>query len=122
MSARFRHLARALLLAWCAAACTTWSAPRQDPPVFRQGSRSSVRVTLNDGRVVDIRNASVRGDSIVGSTDRDGQVPIGVAHRDVRQLQTEVLDSARTGRALAIIAGALVIGFVLMIGYGYSSL
>ncbi len=94
-------------------ACAHWTALRATSPAAALAGRAfhHVRVTLGDGRTLDLYNVTATADSVVGeSVPGSPQSRTAVPCRDVALLAIETLDRARTARALWL--GAYVVAGV----------
>jgi hypothetical protein len=103
----------ALLVVVSAGACTSWhqqSAPT--PQAVATNSSRELRVTGRDHAVYLIRNATVVGDSIVGTTGSPG-TRVAVATADVQRIDARKVSGVRTG---ALTVGAIVLVSVIAIG------
>ncbi len=89
------------------------------PAAFADDPPPEIRVTLNDGRQVELRAPVLRGDSLFGLEFLDGTDGQQARQRHVALAVSEVgtLESRRPGHlAAALIAGPLVFGFVYLVG------
>ena len=59
-----RHLVIPLMLTCFLSACHKWSVQPAPPTLHEAPERA--RITLSDGRVVELRSLEIRGDSVVG--------------------------------------------------------
>lgn len=101
-----------LLLAASLGACTTWQA--QNGPLPEGQRPVDVRLTLNDGSVVVLEDATVGGGSI-----RSGHGPgNGIALSQVRRVEVRRTDGAMT--ALAVGGGLLAVGVAALLAGGGS--
>lgn len=97
-------------------ACASWQA--QDPPFAPHVEKGPevVRLTLVDGRVLDLRRPTLSGDSIVGknlrarSSSAIAAVPIG----DVAQMEVSKVTAKKTMLAV----GLPIAGLALIAGVG----
>ena len=112
---RLGRLARSFLAAWCAAACTRWSAPYAGPPALSPGYEwPRARLDLRNGSSLIVYDAHVRSDSVVGMVRRQGLEPISVSLQDVSGIQVRELDGVRT----LVLVSAIVGGILWTIGRG----
>lgn len=115
------------LLTLPAAGCRTWRAVPADGATparlaERLDGRRDVRATLADGRVVELRDARLVGDSIVGLTGAPSARG-AVAVRDVAHLDEQVVSRGRTtGLALGSTLVLVVLGTVVILGVLFSQL
>ena len=101
----------AIIMTSCLAACTSWRVQEAAPQ-----KAAELRITLADGRRLSLRDALVKGDSLVGFAVQGQGSPserVRVAFRtaDLRQLEGRKLDGGKTG--LAVIGLGAVIGLVV---------
>jgi hypothetical protein len=104
---RARIVARSVLLAYLAAACSTWAAVA--PPRLNTRSWESVRLELRDGRQVLLRETTLSGDSLVASDHAGNRIAAAVA--DVRSMEIRRFDAVQT--AWVVIGVAAFIAFAL---------
>ena len=94
------------LVALTTTACSSWhteAAPA--PAVLSEKHPSFIRVELTSGKRIDIYDAKLQGDSIVGLTARRGKAaayPIAVATKEVKHVATRKFSAGRT--AMAVVA------------------
>ncbi|HET7464162.1 MAG TPA: hypothetical protein VFJ82_23090 [Longimicrobium sp.] len=101
-----RPLRRAILAAGCAlplAACGTWREQPRPLPAPRRSIPGLVRITRGDGSAIELNEAEVRGDSLVGlssTTYRRVAMPLG---------QVKTVERRRTDLVGSIAVAAVVI-------------
>ena len=114
-----RHVVIPLLLTCLLSGCYKWSAQTTPATVAEPPERA--RITLDDGRVVELRSLEIRGDSVAGfakeESSRTGQ-PVWsdtlqtYALADVTMFEVRQKDKVRTG---ALVGGLGLIGtFVVL--------
>jgi hypothetical protein len=110
-----RHLVTPLLLTCLLSGCYKWSV--QPTPATLAEPPERARITLDDGRVVELRSLEIRGDSVVGfaKTDRYnwGDTIQTYPLADVHQLDYRIFDGLGTGiliGSIVIVAGGLIAG------------
>jgi len=64
-----RHIVIPLMLVCFMSACHKWSVQPAHPTLHEAPERA--RITLDDGRVVELRSLEIRGDSVVGFAKTD---------------------------------------------------
>ncbi len=105
---RVRLLARTLLLAYLAAACSSYKASTAPVAVTLARPVQEARVTVRDRGVVQLREVQVKGDSLVGFV-RGPSTRYAVELSAVDAVEVKSLDMTRTVLLTAgIAAGALV--------------
>ena len=111
-----RHLVIPLMLTCFLSGCYKWSAQRT--PATLAEPPEHARITLDDGRVVELRSLEIRGDSVAGfakeESSRTGQPVWGdtlqtYALADVTVFEVRQKDKGRTN---ALIGGLVVIAVV----------
>ena len=95
-----------LLLALQLASCTTWKTQTVPPP-----APSHVRLVMAEGPSVELWQARVVADSLVGFLDATGTLRGGVPVAKVKQVQTRGVSAGKTA-TLGIVGGAIV-GFYI---------
>ena len=115
-----RHLVIPLMLICFLSGCYKWSA--QPGPATSHEAPERARITLSDGRVVELRSLEIRGDSVVGfakteSRGRTGQPVWGDTLQtyplaDVTEFEVRQIDKGRSG---ALIGGLALIA--VMVAY-----
>jgi hypothetical protein len=92
--------------------CHVWTTAPPLPAAANgiSGEPKRVRLTLNDGRVMNMRNPVIRNDSIIGVIEDGGSIafPLG----QVRQLDRPRLSK---GRTVALVIGISAAAFVTLI-------
>ena len=88
--------------------CTSWHPEPVTPRAFFTDKEPlRVRVTLADGRRVELDSARLRGDSVVGTSSRE---PVQIALTDIREVATSRSSTSRSvALGIGIGAGVLVI-------------
>src|SRR4051812_6213622 len=112
------QIARTVLLAYLAAACSTWtgrpapaSATLDPPPPTR------FRVTLASGTMIELRDAVVGPDSVLGISEVTG-AHVGIPADSVRGIEVRSVDALRTVGLMAGIAATVFV--VLVAAYVYA--
>ena len=98
-------------------ACTTWQVQPGPTPAAVETAREAkgsqrLRLNLNSGVAVDIYEATIVGDSIVGMNGPSTQTSrsrVAVATKDVESVATNEISAGRTIGALALITLAVLI-------------
>ncbi len=119
--ARCRRLLVLVTLVCFMAACHKWSVQPAPPTLHEAPERA--RITLSDGRVVELRSLEIRGDSVVGfakiasSMRRPGQRVWGDTLQtyplaDVTKFEVRKSDTGMTVLAVAL-GVALTVAFVV---------
>ncbi|HET7464158.1 MAG TPA: hypothetical protein VFJ82_23070 [Longimicrobium sp.] len=86
-------------------ACTTWSEQSSPTPAMSRPVKH-VRLTRTDGTVVMLEEASVQGDSIVGTPPlTTGRAAVALA--DVKKAEIRRIDPSATVWTVGIVAGLL---------------
>ncbi len=109
-----RHLVIPLMLTCFLSGCYKWSAQTTPAAVAEPPDRA--RITLDDGRVVELRSLEVRGDSVVGVA-KTGSNAYAVHYAlqayplaDVTKFE---VPKDNTRMIVAITAGVLLVGLVI---------
>jgi hypothetical protein len=96
--------------------CRVWTTASPLPTAANglHGEPKLVRLTLNDGRVMNLRNPAIRNDSINGVIEDGGTIafPLG----QVRQLDRPQFNK---GRTVALVIGIGAAAFVTYIALGF---
>ena len=103
---RVRQPLAALLLGLTLGGCHSWRVATGNPSqaVLQEPSRT-IRVQTRDGRVLEIDEPKVVGDSIRGLVQyapADSSAPVVVALSDVRRLETKYFNRGKTFLTLGI--------------------
>lgn len=102
-----------IVLALSLAACSTWRVEtRPVAEVAATGGQRTVRLYLKSGERVQLFDATIVGDSVIGftgSSQRDAQ-RVAVATSDVAQVEYLTTDSILTGLAVLGIVVLVVVG------------
>ena len=107
-----RHLVIPLMLTCFLSGCYKWSV--QPAPAYFDAAPERARITLSDGRVVELRSLEIRGDSVAGFGKTDtwyiwGDTLQTYPLADVTKLEVRKTDGLRTfGLVVGITAAALV--------------
>ncbi len=119
-----RPLVIPLMLVYFLSGCYKWSV--QPGPLALDEAPERARITLSDGRVVELRSLEIRGDSVVGfaqteSRGRTGQLVWGdTLHTyplaDVTRFEVRKTDVVGTVGLVAGIGAALLIVTAVVIG------
>jgi len=111
-----RHLVIPLMLVCFLAGCSSWRV--QPAPATSHEAPERARITLSDGRVVELRSLEVRGDSVVGVA-KTGSNAYAVHYAlqayplaDVTKFE---VPKDNTRMIVAITAGVLIVGVVLFV-------
>ncbi len=116
-----------ILTAWVAlgpTGCQVWTTAPPLPAAANgiYGEPKLVRLTLNDGRVMNLRNPAIRNDSINGviadGESRGGRIafPLG----QVRQLDRQQVSGGRTVALVIGIGAAAAVTFIGFLFYALS--
>ena len=122
-----RHLVIPLLLTCFLSGCYKWSV--QPTSAISDEAPERARITLSDGRVVELRSLEIRGDSLVGfaktgeSMRRAGQPVWGDTLQtyplaDVTRFEVRKTDTGMTVLAVAL-SVALAVAFVVAVGSNF---
>ena len=89
--------------------CTTMRPINGQATDVAEGAKAGDRMVIYEtsGRIIDMTYSHMDGDRIVGTTSGNQHAPVDVAIADVKRLEVEKLDGAKT--TLAIIGGTIVI-------------
>ena len=130
-------LAALLLSCVVAAGCGTWKSKNQAPAVVVNTAKvpPHVRLTLKDGRQLEVYDAVIQGDSLVGkgpdkgmqtyvSGNREWLRPdrVAVALEDVRTLEVRGTSTGKTIALFSTIALLIAASFAIAVGSGLSSM
>ncbi len=111
-----RHLVLPLMLICFMSACHKWSVQPAHPTLHEAPERA--RITLSDGRVVELRSLEMRGDSVAGFAKTDiynwGDTLQTYPLADVRQLDYRTFNGLGTG----ILIGSVVIVGLAIVAVG----
>ncbi len=111
-----RHLVIPLMLTCFLSGCYKWSAQTTPAAVAEPPERA--RITLDDGRVVELRSLEMRGDSVAGFAKTDiynwGDTLQTYPLADVRQLDYRTFNGLGTG----ILIGSVVIVGLAIVAVG----
>ncbi len=103
-----RAIARSVLLAHLATACSAWHPQSEPTGIVFAHPVGRARVVLADGSTVEFRDARVERDSVVARGGRD-QGRMAVAISEVRAIEVREGDFTRTALlGIAVIAAYLV--------------
>ena len=113
------------LIALTTTACTTWHVepgpvPAEGKVVGKAGPNERVRLEMKSGALVDVFEASVVGDSVVGMSGPATQAArtrLAVATADVRRVTIKKVSPGRTVLAVVAITAATLV----MVGAASSS-
>ncbi len=120
-----RQLRNAVLpgfLAICLAGCSRW-APQSGSPqsVLAEQTPSIIRVTLKDGRKIEIAAPMVRNDSIVGLIPGSSHAgtPLATFSAPLESVRFMAVKEHDLARSLSVVAGppALIIGSIFLMGF-----
>lgn len=103
----------ALCCALASSACSTWEDHSAPAPTTGH-TIGAVRLTLADGSAVVLKDAVVRGDSIVGSPS-ETTVETAIALADVKKTELRRIDPASTFWTVFLGVGAVVAGWVYVV-------
>lgn len=104
----------AAVLVLAAAGCSRWGITSVAPRAAVQDSRpETVRVTTFEGSTVILAQPEVRGDSLVGLLQHNGNRTTTIPLGDVASLETRRFDAPGT-IALIAVGGAAAFGLVLL--------
>lgn len=112
-----RMVARLLLVA-STAACTGWRPVDGTPgPGAGPAPIEHARLTLRDGRRVEVRDVSVRGDSLVGFRGRGYDLSPAAFHvRDVARVERAEPSPGRTAFFVAALAASAAVAYLVADG------
>jgi len=118
MSKFRRHLVIPLLLTCFLSGCSSWRV--QPAPATSHGAPERARITLSDGRVVELRSLEIRGDSVAGfaKAGSRGDTLQTYALADVTEFEVRESETGKT-----ILLGFLVfatLGTVIIVARGAS--
>jgi hypothetical protein len=101
--------------------CTTWEEPPAPSPTEARAIHGLVRVTRSDGSSMELGDARVQRDSIVGTPRRNADARVAIALSDVRRVEVERVDvAASTWTVLLAGVAAFYIFLRLAVGGGGS--
>jgi len=115
-SSRVRLVAIATLL--LASACMTWS--RSEPPgaALSHVDRKPIQVARTDHSTIVLKNASVQGDSLVGTADDGSNTRVAIPIAEIRGVSEEHIDGPRTlaltGGIILSTFGALLVAVIII--------
>ena len=101
MKVRTRTSIAALLLV---SACNEWVHLETPQEALMRARAGTIQVTKTDRTVLQLHDAAILGDSLVGTTDRDGFLS-GVLLKDVTAVDIRQFSLRRTG--LLVVGGVL---------------
>ncbi len=110
-----RHLVIPLMLTCFLSGCYKWSV--QPAPATLDEAPERVRITLSDGRVVELRSLEIRGDSVVGfaktgPSRRAGQPVWGDTLQTYPLADVMVFEVGKTAVVRIVVISALAVAFV----------
>ena len=104
-----RAIVAALLLPLHLTSCMTWRTRTALP-----STPSHVRLVMTEGSPVEMWQARIVADSVVGFQNSTGTTPVSVPRASVNQLQTRSFSAAKTtGLVVGTMAGAYAIFYGL---------
>ncbi len=115
-----RHLVIPLMLTCFLSGCYKWSAQTTRAAVARPPERA--RITLDDGRVVELRSLEMRGDSVAGFAKTDiynwGDTLQTYPLADVTKFEVRKTDTGKTVLVVALTV-ALAVAFIVAVGSSF---
>jgi len=105
MKARTQTTIAALFLV---SACTEWVHVETPHEALMKAKAGTIQVTKNDRTVLQLHDATILGDSLVGMTDRDGFLT-GALLKDVTAVDVRQFSPRRTGM---LVVGGVIATFV----------
>ena len=110
-----RHIVIPLMLVCFMSACHKWSVQPGRPTLDEAPERA--RITLSDGRVVELRSLEIRGDSVVGfakteSRRSTGQPVWGDTLQTYPLADVMVFEVGKTAVVRIVVISALAVAFV----------
>jgi hypothetical protein len=112
-----RRLTALAMTALLLGGCSTWRMQGQAPATVVSSSKKppDVRVTLQDGRKVEIYRAVVQGDSLVGVGPDSPSPRIAVALSDIHTLEVRTHEGGKTALLVTCITVGLLAGAALFL-------
>ncbi len=112
----YRSLAATLCLAAYLSGCTGWHEVAMGSPPPISDHAQSLRLTLTDGRPIELRNARIVGDSVIGGSP----ARTSVAVHDIKTLAERRANGGKTMLAVIGTLGALA-AVGLLVGGGHKT-
>src|SRR5215210_7094910 len=102
--------------------CRVWTPVPPLPAAANgiSGEPKIVRLTLNDGRVMNMRNPAIRNDSIIGVIEDGGSIAFSLGQ--VRQLEQPHFSRGRTVALVIGITAAAYVALIVVVIIGMSGL
>ncbi len=111
MDRRVSALVTACLVA-ASSACHAWAPQEVTPEAAVADAKGHVRVTRTDHSVIELRDAVVVHDSLIGTPIDDKNMRSAIALKDIQSVSTREVSAGRT----AGLAAGTVLGIIALLG------
>ncbi len=111
MDRRVSAIVTACLLA-SSGACHAWARQDVTPEAAVADANGHVRVTRTDHSVIELRDAAVVHDSLIGTPVDDRNMRSAIALKDIQSVSTREVSAGRT----AGLAAGTVLGIIAVVG------